>query len=183
MISSEEAETAITAWQFALQENPELSWIRKSVLIERAYFHGLHIGLSAIAAEDDLRRLRAIAIKDLVWNRSGDDTFPSTAVGQAYSEFEKLHQARLETPVSSEQLTDAIDTIFARVEASERRLNESAKAAAEILSELSSRKNAAGVEDEAVRAREHEQIKALEHYLRIVALLETHHTINENLGV
>ena len=98
MISSEDANAAINAAHKALAEDPELAWIRKSVLIERAYYQGLSQGLMAIAAEDDLRRLMTIAVKELIWSRGGDDTFPSTNVSQAYSDLRgQFDGAPLET--------------------------------------------------------------------------------------
>ena len=84
MISKDEATLAISAALEVLSKEKEYSWINSSSLILRAYFLGLYFGLKDIAAERDLNSLVLSIFKETMFQRSADDTFPSTRIGRAF---------------------------------------------------------------------------------------------------
>lgn len=179
MIQSDEAEAAITAAREALSQNSGFSWIKKSSLVERAYFLGLFSGLGAIAAEDDLNRLGLATLTNTFWCRSGDDTFPTTKIGQAFS----LLKGRLhEHPETSDRfmIEDAMN-LREVVTKEERFLQHHLRAIDDVFSRFPSSSSKPTFTDDELRSEQHRLLETLEPYLRIVALLETDHLLSKRL--
>ncbi len=86
-ITKAQVEAAVTAAMDELEQTQV--WIKKSALIERAYLMGLYYGLNAIADEDDLGDLVRNTVMRTMWNRSLDNTFPNTTVGQKFFDLEQ----------------------------------------------------------------------------------------------
>jgi hypothetical protein len=96
MIDSATCETAIQAAQDALSdESTNLSWVRSSNLIRRAYFLGLIIGLDAIS-EKDVISANLKTVMGTFWETSGDDTFKSTETGRQYRDLMELIRRTIE---------------------------------------------------------------------------------------
>lgn len=179
MIQRAEAEAAITAAREALSQNSGFSWIKKSSLVERAYFLGLFSGLGAIAAEDDLNRLGLTTITNTLWCRSGDDTFPSTKIGQAFSLLKRhLH----EHPDTSDRfMIKDVPNLREVIRENERFFQHHLRAIDDVLSRFPTSSSEPTFPADELRSEQHRLLETLEPYLRIVALLETDHLLSKTL--
>jgi hypothetical protein len=179
MIQRDEAEAAITAARETLSQNSGFSWIKKSSLVERAYFLGLFSGLGAIAAEDDLNRLGLTTIMNTLWCRGGDDTFPSTKIGQAFS---LLKGHFHEHPENSDRfMIEDVANLREVVREDERFLQHHLRAIDDMFSRFPSSSSKPMLTDDELRSEQYRLLEALEPYLRIVALLETDHLLSKRL--
>ncbi len=179
MIPMDEAKAAITAAEEALSQNSGFSWIKKSALVERAYFLGLFSGLSAIAADDDLKPFDSILIKTLRY-RKGDDTFPSTKVGQAFSSLRGKLRERPEP--SNPSMIEYVANLREAIREDERFFQHHLRAIDDMFSRFSSSSEEPTLTNNDLRSeQQHRLLEALEPYLRIVALLETEHLLSNRL--
>lgn len=53
MINNTEVDAAVAAATRTLAEDPDLAWIKKSCLLNRAYLSGLYAGLLGIAKDEE----------------------------------------------------------------------------------------------------------------------------------
>ncbi len=179
MIPIDEARAAITAAREALSQNSEFSWIQKSCLVERAYFLGLFAGLRAIAAEDDLNQLCLTPIINTLGCRKGDDTFPSTKVGQAFSSLKGALQERPEP--SNPSMIEYVANLREAIREDERFFQHHLRAIDDMFSRFSSSSEKLTLTNNDLRSEQYHLLEALEPYLRIVALLETDHLLSNRL--
>jgi hypothetical protein len=77
-------DAAVASADDALANKRGMAWMRKSCLVERAYFWGLYFGLKAIANKDDLQGLLNRAALGALFDREADDTFPSPTIAHDY---------------------------------------------------------------------------------------------------
>lgn len=125
MLREEETAVAIAAAREALSGEQQ-SWIRSSALRERAYWTGLHNGLSAVCPEHTLRPLM-IYLANTVFEREGDDPNSRGDVRVAYeAALRQLEEHR----ASAGELAESIGSVRAALErAAERSRNTHAHAA------------------------------------------------------
>ena len=69
----------------ALEDDPNINWIRQSALTQRAFFIGIAKVADAVFPEHN-DKLIWMALNAPMWRRSGDDPFPKSELGQIYSE-------------------------------------------------------------------------------------------------
>ena len=187
-IESTAVELAINAACDALANDTDLAWIRKSCLIERAYFLGLFKGLDAIAEEDALGNRPAQWFMKTYWSRSADDTFPSTRLGRDFAALKK-GLGYLETGNGMDQ--PAIETVIRDIDLLDRKWRECVKRARTLLAETQSAGSGfrPPIDDDIPdrkRAGEelrqiHGRVSALGDMVRYMALLETHHEMSKRL--
>ncbi len=187
-IESTAVECAINAASDALANDTDLAWIRKSCLIERAYFLGLFKGLTAIAEEDAIGNHPVRFFTQTLWSRSADDTFPSTRLGRDFAALEKGLR-RLETGNGIDQ--QVIETVIEDIDVLDRKWRECVKTARAFLSETQSVSagfrppNEDDVPDRKRAGEEirqiHDRVSALVDIVRYMALLETNHEMSKRL--
>jgi len=187
-IDSAAIELATNAACDALASDPDLAWIRKSCLIERAYFLGLFKGLNAIAEEDALGNRLAQFFMKTYWSRAADDTFPSTRLGRDFAALEEGVR-RLDTENDIDQ--QAIETVIRDIDLLDRQWQECVKRARTFLFEIQSAsagfrpRNEDDVLDRKrageVLRQNHYRVSELRHLVRYMALLETHHEMSNRL--
>lgn len=187
-IESTAVELAINAASDALVNDTSLAWIRKSCLIERAYFLGLVKGLIAIAEEDAIGNHPIRLLMQTYWARSADDTFPSTQLGRDFAALEKgLHD--LETGKNMDQ--QAIESLIRDIDLVDRNWRDRVNHARTLLAETQAAASGfrppihEGVPDRK-RADEklrqiHDRVSALGGMVRYMALLETHHEMSKRI--
>ena len=144
------------AFDAAEKRLSDLDWIRSSVLVERAYFSGLAIGLSAIADEDVVSKCFGRFLKRLLWSRGADDTFPSTRLGKDFAALEAaleaaFKEARKAADVGPDRRvewdkvqqaietgTKSVDLVVSDVDRLDREWQECTRPARSLLSEIRS---------------------------------------------
>lgn len=187
-IDSAAAELAINAAQEALANDTNLAWIRKSCLIERAYFLGLFNGLDAIAEENAIGKHLGRIFMLTYWARSADDTFRSTPLGR---DFEALKTALLGLETGERLDLQVFETVIRDINLVDRAWRERLKHVHELLANTQA---VASVfrppidEDAPERNRVNQELRQihyhvsqLEEMLRFMALLETHHEMSKRL--
>jgi len=100
MISEDAVGKAVDSAEHELAKNPDMSWITKSALTERAYYVGLFNGLSGIADEELINGHIVKLVMGTMWQREADDTFPSTKIGQNYQKL--MNKINSRQPVDDE---------------------------------------------------------------------------------
>lgn len=86
LIDEVAVETAVLAAKESLISDLDVKWIRKSSLLERAYYLGLYKGLISISDSHSLNILLFHALMDTVWERTGDNSFDSTMIGKFFQQ-------------------------------------------------------------------------------------------------
>lgn len=179
-------ETAVSAAADSLANNPNLAWIRKSSLVQRAYFLGLFEGLTAIAEEDSTGNKLAESLIGSIWSRSADDTFPSTQLGQDFTAL-KERLGRIDNASSFDRPT--IDKVITDIKSLNREFRSCVEAARALIGEIEL--EIAGLKpriDNVARDRKgehevlhriHDRMYYLEEMMRFMALLETHHELDK----
>lgn len=187
-ISDEDVKTAINAARDALMKNSDLAWVRKSSLVERAYFMGLLNGLSAIANDDVTGKLMVQILAGTIFSRAADDTFPSTQLGQDFAAL-KVGLQSLRTGNGLDP--SVIEKVVSDINLLDREWNGCVKSARSLLADIQSmaselRPRSNGDVLDAERAHEeHSQIErrvfAVNDMVRFIALLKTHHELSKRL--
>ena len=187
-VDEEAVEAAINAARDALSKDPELAWIGKSSLAERAYYMGLLSGLSAIAQEGVPSKCLAPILMKTLFPRAADDTFPSTDLGQTFAGLERSLRSIVET---GELDLSAIEAIEIRAMQLDQQWRECYQSALELLASIRSevsglRMPIEGDKADGMRAshdlqRVYMQFERLAGALRFLSLLETHHEFLKRL--
>jgi hypothetical protein len=86
LIDEVTVETAVSAAKKSLISDSDISWIRNSGLLERAYFAGLYKGLISIADSQHLNNLLFKSFMSTVLERTGDNSFDSTMMGKFFQQ-------------------------------------------------------------------------------------------------
>ena len=179
-------ETAVSAASDSLANNPNLAWIRKSALFERAYFLGLSEGLTAIAEEDAIGNRLLLALIGCIWSKSADDTFPSTQLGRDFAALEARLRG-IETGISWDR--HSIDSVLADIRHLDCEWRSCVEASVTLLGKIESA--AVGLKHpigEGASGREGESeelyrisccMSDLDKMMRYMALLETHHELDK----
>jgi len=177
-------DVAIAAARDALANEPGLTWIKRSALLERAYNWGLYFGLRAITDEDSLRRLFLDNLIDTLWQREADHTFISTTIGRNYRALrEKLDRDDL-TSCDAQKM---IENLTTSIDAQDHHWQSLVKQARNLLTEIRVVGGDAGADDNVVdEAPQKERryklnllLDHLEHLAQRIALLETDHRIKK----
>ena len=181
MIDKSDVEEALATAERLLAQESGFAWIKKSSLLERAYFAGLFGGLRGIASEDDIGHILIRAMRNTMFPRSADDSFQSTGTGVLFDS--------LKGELMSEHLDDATLVVAAQrfvehVEELERELSSRLRRtkdlldAVQLLSQTSERdEHAEGVvkQRDRLRLELQRQVEELEQHARHFALVETDH--------
>lgn len=83
-------------------------WIMRSALTERAYWIGAHEALSMTDRSDAQSQSVFHRVARTLFNRAGDDSFPSTTLGALFLELDEFIQRRSRELSSLEQLIKRI---------------------------------------------------------------------------
>jgi len=181
-------ELAINAAVDALANDANIAWIRKSCLIQRAYFLGLFKGLAAISGEGDIGNLPLHWLTMVDFSGSADDTFPSTQLGQDFAALGKGLRL-LET--GSDMDRPSFETVLRDIDLLDRGWRTCLGRARTLLSETQSA--ASGfrppIDDDLPDRKRagdelgqvHDSLSRLEALVRYMALLETHHEMSKRL--
>lgn len=169
MIDLRDAELALNGARSALDNaDSNLAWIKKSSLIERAYFLGLEVGLLAVMSEKDTSKMNIMSdIFKTLSPRSADDTFPSTRIGSVFRGLKNKARSDDDVRFSTNDLKPLTDAV------------------AEMTSLY--RQNRSTVDDilhrfeRASLDEQRELLIPLEKFLRVISLLETDHLISARL--
>lgn len=187
-ISDEDVQSTINAARDALMNNPDVAWVSKSSLVERAYFMGLLNGLSAIANDDVTGRLMVPILSGTLFSRAADDTFPLTQLGQDFAAL-KVGLQSLRTGNGLDP--SVIEKVVSDINLLDREWNGCVKSARSLLADIQTlasefRPRSEGDVLDAERAHEeHSQIErrifSVNEMLRFIALLKTHHELSKRL--
>ncbi|MGQ0658776.1 MAG: hypothetical protein ACT4NU_11905 [Chromatiales bacterium] len=187
MVGKSEVDAAVAAATRSLAEEPGFAWIKKSGLLERAYFLGLFGGLRGIASEEDIGRILVCAIAKTMFPRSADDSFQSTRTGVL---FDSVRRELLREDVDRAALLAAIQRLADHVDALDREWNSRVRHTRMLLetggqSSQATGRDANAEEDAEQRDRQrhenHRWAEELEHFARHLALIETDHKIWKRL--
>ncbi len=185
-IDSAAVETAIRAAADSLANDPDISWVRKSSIFQRAYFLGLLEGLASIAEEDAIGKRFVPLLIGTLRSKSADDTFSSAQLGQ---DFTALKTSLREIETGSNWDRHSIDEVNADIDSLDRRFRSCVKHAGTLIGEIAL--EIAGLEppinsvardregEYEVRSRIHDRMSQLEEMMRFIALLETHHELDK----
>jgi hypothetical protein len=180
-------ETAISAAADSLANDPDIAWVRKSSLVQRAYFLGLIKGLDAIAEDDAIGKKWPVEIfMSTLWRTSADDTFPSTQLGQDFTALEKgLREIR----TKGNWDRSAIDKVFADIRYLDQRWRSCVESALTLLGKIESAPagfklpigegpgGREGESEELIRIQD--CMYGLDKMMRFMSLLETHHELDK----
>lgn len=111
-ISQEQAIAAIKACENAIDSDGDLSWVRESAKLERAYFAGLFVGLSEIADWDNIKDTMIQKISSTLFAREGDLTFLDAFIEKNLTEMRaSIHEKEWEAKClsASEKFEKAMD--------------------------------------------------------------------------
>lgn len=173
MIEKTAVDLAIAAAQDALANETGLAWVKKSTLMERAYFMGLLFGLSAIADEGYLsKNLFKPIILGAMYARKADDTFSATTIGRDYEELKEVIYR--DQTLNFDEIKQLADSLLAHIREQDRRWRYLVE---EALSRLNHLTNDA--RDEEIYAI----VQDLERCIRQISLLETDHNIWKRLDL
>ena len=180
MIPMDEAKAAVSAAREALSQDSGLSWIKKSSLVERAYFLGLLSGLGGITPEHELSQIGLMTpILETLRCRKGDDTFPYTKIGEAFSSLKGSLQEHPDA--SSRNLVECILGLRKAIEDDQQLFQHQLHVIDELLSRFPSDSGNPTLASRDLRSEQHRLLEAMEPYLRIVALLETDHLLSKRM--
>jgi len=174
MITKDQVDSAIAAAKDALVTDGDFAWVRKSALIERAYYAGLYAGLRAIAHENDLKEMILRSIVDTMFTRGGDDSFDSTPIGR---EFSTLKQRLLDDKESTFPAETTV-RLTASLEKLDQRWNSVLTQAKRVIGHIQNLADDCHANPEKDDWLRHEYcglLEELEHVLRIASLLQTDH--------
>lgn len=183
MIDKSEVNAAVAAATRTLAEETGFAWIKKSGLLERAYFAGLFGGLRGIASEEDVGHILVRAIAETMFPRSADDSFQSTRTGAL---FDSVRQELLREHVDRPALLAAVQRLADHIDALGREWNSRVRHARALFDTAAQSndaterdKSAQGLAEERHRQRDeiHRLVEELEHFARHIALVETDHKI------
>lgn len=181
MIEKPLVEEALAAADRALDEESGFDWIKKSSLLERAYFAGLFCGLRGIAREEDVGQILFRAISKTMFPRSADDSFLSTRTGAL---FESLKGELLRQGADCSALSEAIHKLAEEVHELDRDWNSRRRHIQAMLEGLATANRIslpdARTQDSAEqRDRQgcdtYRLLEELEKFARYIALLQTDH--------
>jgi hypothetical protein len=171
----------IAAARDALANEPGLAWVTRSSLLERAYFSGLYVGLSAIAEDSEkvLSRLLIDTLYNTLYPRGADDSFDTTSTGKAFAAL-KQHLTRPES--------DQVDSLEAmqgfadHIDGKDCQWNSGLRHTRDLLDQLRTMhlKWSALSAQETTKSPErqnivHDLVEKLEKIARFIALTETDH--------
>ena len=177
-------DAAIAAARDALANEPGLTWIKSSALLERAYNWGLFFGLRAIADEDSLRQFVLHTVIDTIWQRDTDDTFITTTIGRDCRVLREMLGRDDPTRCAAKKM---IEKLRISVDDQDRQWQGLVKHTRELLSEIQSVGADSGgdanvidnVRDEERRSELHRLLHGLENLARRIALIETDHSMQK----
>ena len=191
------------AWEaatHALSNDDAHDWVRSSVLLERAYYLGLMIGLSAIGEEEDVTPLALSTVVDnrLMWARSGDDTYESTSIGQIFSKLKKeLYEFDTDNSIDLKAIQNMIkeaNRFISEIDHLDRGWLNCVQHTRKLLTEIKSTitnfqdsvednsQNITYIKKEFLR-QIHAQISTLCDGARYISLVQTHHEMSKRLGI
>ncbi len=185
-ITTEAVDALIASARKTLKD--DIRWITKSVMLERAYFLGVFACLREIAKEDDVKGFLFKTWADTAHSRRAfDDTFSSTRMGKAFDTLDRYVNAQtrkqdaLESSAEAVSATEALEQLM-RGAAYHEDLIRQARAKIEELTvsigDSICRRGSPEPADSANHQAVEQQLdvlRELEHWVRIVALLETDH--------
>ena len=114
-ISQEQAIAAIKACENAIDSDGDLSWVRESAKLERAYFAGLFVGLSKIAEWDNIKDIMIQKISSTLFARDGDLTFLDAFIENNLTEIRaSIHEKEWESKclAACEKFEKGMDGMF-----------------------------------------------------------------------
>jgi hypothetical protein len=114
-ISQEQAIAAIKACEKAIDTDGDLSWVRETADLERAYFAGLFVGLSEIAEFDHIKATMLQKISSTLFARDGDLTFLDAFIEHNLTEIRaSIHEKEWETKclAACEKFEKGMDGMF-----------------------------------------------------------------------
>ena len=183
MIDKSEVDAAVAAATRSLAEEPGFAWIKKSGLLERAYFAGLLNGLQGIASENDVGHILVRAIAETMFQRSADDSFQSTRTGVLFDLVRReLTREDVDRPAlfaAIQRLADHVDALDGEWKSRVRQTS----MLLEVAGKSSQATGRGGNTEENAEQRDrqrheiHRQAEELEHFARYFALVETDHKI------
>jgi hypothetical protein len=165
----------------------DFPWITKSAMLERAYFLGVFACLREIAKEDDLKGFLLKGWADTANSRAFDNTFSSTRMGKAFDTLDRYvnaqtrKQAALESGAEAVSVTEALEELMRGAEWHEDLICQARAKIEELtvrIGESIRRRRSPEPADSANHQAVEQQLgvlRELEHWVRIVALLETDH--------
>ncbi len=187
MIDKSEVDAAVAAATQFLAEEPGFAWIKKSGLLERAYFAGLFGGLRGVASEDDVGHILVRAIAETIFPRSADDSFQSTRTGVL---FDSVRGELSSEDVERRALLTAIQRFADHVCALDDEWNSRIRHTRMLLDAVGKSSQATGsdgIAEENLEKRDwqrheiHQRTEELEQFARYFALVETDHKIWKRL--
>lgn len=161
----------------ALANESGLDWVRKSALIERAYYWGVYFGLRSVANEDDLKALVLKMFQQTMWAREAEDTFGSTTIGRDWAAL--LSALEPYKAVSCDDAKEIIAKLRSNIDEEDRRWRGFVEQAYQVLHEIFNVVNDS--REDATRRRAIEHLAPLEDCLRRIALQESDHSIGKRL--
>jgi hypothetical protein len=195
-------ELAFEAADNALMNNVDLAWIRCSCIIERAYFMGLSEGLDAISDKDVVGRvdMPLKVLRQTLWARSADDTFPSTRIGKSFAALEEWVRA-LDKEVEAlaegvrivhtgQDIDHLIATVIGDIDMLDHEWRVHVNTVRSLLSDIQSAASGLPTIENDITDKEnaykklhqiHGYIRYLDERIRFIALLETHHEMSRRL--
>jgi hypothetical protein len=163
----------------------DLPWIANSAILERVYFAGVFASLREIADEDDLKGLMLQNWADTAFNRSFDDTFASTNMGDAFNTLVGILKEREAEGIPANRHTESIAGVMQRLahaaEAHANQIMQTRHDIHDLLDKLQDnivRCTSLRLDDPDYRqviGQQHHILQELEYCVRNVALLETEH--------
>jgi hypothetical protein len=188
-LDSAAVDIAISAAHDALANDPELDWIGKSCLIERAYLLGLYKGLTAIAEEDAIGKSHlSRSLMSTLWSRSADDTFPSTRLGRDFEALQKEVYGLEDGKRLDQQVIEAVIRDIDFLDQEWRGRVEYARKLLADTQSVASRFQQPSNEDAPERKRVANECRQMLGFVaelgpmvRHIALLETHHEMSKRL--
>jgi len=197
-LEKDEIKLAWDAATHALSNNDAHAWIRDSVFCERAYYMGLINGLSAIGDEEDVTSLLRGILNQLIFSRSGDDTFQSTSIGKIFweirEEFDKFNPNIGLDPQGIQRLIQEINRLISEIDHLDREWLNCVQQARILLSEMKSTINGfqdsgitigLGISDEIKKdfSQINANISTLSNLARYISLVQTHYEMSKRLGI
>lgn len=182
-LTQEESEAQVVSAVRLLDD--DASWIKGSALLERAFYLGVIAGLRGLANEQSLAWLLTERLAKTAFGRKFDNTFPSTVMGNALATVDRsLHElaSRGNPPhVTSTAVNDAL-RVIERATAHHAKEVMNAGHRIQVLADCMRDAMALSAslqpDDPRYGRAMDEQfgiLRELEHWTRIVALLETDH--------
>jgi hypothetical protein len=187
MIKKAEVDAAIAAARHALDSKPGFAWIKKSSLLERAYYMGLFNGLRRIAKEEHLSNSLLQPILGTFFPRRADDSFDFTGMGEA---FESLKQHLMQRDSDKPALLEALQQFADQIDRQDREWNTRLRHTRHLLEEIRAVNRVTRSDRSALETAEQQErrlnetlrlIESLEELARYIALLETDHRIWKSL--